>query len=107
MMMRLGKSLLAAAVTCGAMATAASAAITASWVPIGSGNGSSGPIYPAAALAADPALATMQTWDLMVTYDAGDWGSAGLRAQLPAGNTFYRSTNAGITEPEVVTANRA
>ena len=98
--------LVASAAIVGAIASAAPAAITASWVAIGSGNGSVGSAYPAAAITADPALSNMQTWDLMVTYDAGDWGSAGLRAQLPAGNTFYRSTNSGITKPEVIAANR-
>ncbi len=64
-----------------------------------------GSMYPGPALTADPALANMQTWDLRVTTD-GNWASAGMRAVLPAGNTFYRSTSTGITKPEIITANR-
>ncbi len=103
--MRFGKLCLAAVVAMGTIATSASAAITAFWQPIGSGNGSVGSMYPAAALTADPALANMQTWDLKVNTD-GNWSSAGMRAVLPVGNTFYRSTSTGITKPEIITANR-
>jgi hypothetical protein len=44
------------------------------------------PITPQA-VADDPALANMQSWDLKVT--CNDWRTAGLRAILPAGLTFY------------------
>ena len=63
-----------------ASAAQARAAITASWHPI---------TISAAAIADDPVLANMQSWDLRVTTD-GNWASAGLRLTLPAGNTFYK-----------------
>jgi hypothetical protein len=44
------------------------------------------PITPQA-IADDPALGTMQCWDLMAS-TTGDWSSAGLRATLPSGS-FY------------------
>ena len=44
-----------------------------------------------AAIAADPALANMQCWSVMVTNTDGHWASAGLRMTLPAGHTFYQT----------------
>ena len=64
------------------VATDASAALTAQWVR--------NTITPAA-LAAEPQLASMQSWSLRVTNTDGHWASAGLRAQLPAGNVFYNT----------------
>ena len=75
------------------VATDASAALTASWVQN---------TISAAAKAADPALNTMQSWSLRVTNTDGHWASAGLRAQLPAGNSFYQTPPArtgGDTHP--------
>lgn len=43
-----------------------------------------------AAIADDPALANMQSWSLMATNEQGVFASAGLRASLPPGRTFYR-----------------
>lgn len=85
--------------------SAASAGITAFWVPVASGDGSVGSMYPAAATKADPVLLGMQTWDLRATTD-GNWSEAGLRAVLPSG-TFYRRTSTGITKPEIITLDRA
>lgn len=79
--MRLGKAFLAAA-ACGVMASSASAALTAEWVK--------NTITPAA-ITADPALASMQSWSLRVTNTDGHWASAGLRVTLPAGNVFYQT----------------
>jgi hypothetical protein len=74
------------------LGTGARAAITAFWVPVASGDGSVGTTYPSRAFTApdgDPLLMGMQTWDLFVITD-GDWASAGLRATLPVGSSFYR-----------------
>jgi hypothetical protein len=60
----------------------ASAAITAFFVP--------NPISQAA-IAADPALANMQSWSLMATNTDGHWASAGVRLTLPAGNVYYQT----------------
>ena len=90
--MRLGNALLAAA-ACGVMASSASAALTATWVQN---------TISAAAKAADPALNTMQSWSLRTTNTDGHWASAGLRATLPAGNSFYQTPAArtgGDTHP--------
>ena len=86
--MRLGKLFLAAAAV-GSIASTASAAITASWTPV---------TISAAAIAQDPALATMQSWDLRVTTD-GDWASGGLEMTLPAGSSFYNHAFGGNTKP--------
>jgi hypothetical protein len=90
MMMRLGKLFIAMAIACGAMATSASAALSAFW--------QNNPIS-AAAISNDPLLASMQSWSLMVTHTDGDWASAGLRATLPAGRTFYQHSLGGNTKP--------
>ncbi len=90
-----------------ALCSPAHAAITAFWVPVASGDGSVGSVYPAAATTApagDPLLLSMQTWDLRVTTD-GNWSSAGLRATLPGGSFFYRrlsdgTTSNGLTKPD-------
>jgi hypothetical protein len=87
--MRVGK-LLSAAIAVGLFASAASAALTATWVQ--------NTISPAA-ITADATLANMQSWSLNVTYTDGDWASAGLRATLPAGNTFYNPALGGSTKP--------
>jgi hypothetical protein len=69
------------ALACAALpASNASAAMTAQWVR--------NTITPAA-IGADAQLANMQSWSLRVTNTDGHWASAGLRAQLPAGNVFY------------------
>src|SRR5688500_1068779 len=59
------------------------------------------PITPGA-IASDPALTNMQTWDLRVT-TTGDWASAGLRAQLPPGLLFYNAPQGGATRPSPTT----
>jgi hypothetical protein len=87
--MRVGK-LLSAAIAVGLFASAASAAITATWVQN---------TISAAAITNDPTLATMQSWSLNVTYTDGDWASAGLRATLPVGNVFYQNALGGNTKP--------
>ena len=56
-----------------ALAAQARAAITASWHLVQ---------ISAAAIANDPVLANMQSWDLRVTTD-GNWASAGLRLTRP------------------------
>jgi hypothetical protein len=81
MMMRLGTAILATA-ACGVMAGSASAALTATWVPV---------TISAAAKAADPTLNTMQSWSLRSTNTDGHWASAGMRATLPAGGVFYQT----------------
>ncbi len=81
--------LAASAAVLGLAATTASAAITVSWAPV---------TISAAAIAQDPALANMQTYDLVATTD-GDWASAGLRATLPAGQNFYNHAFGGNTKP--------
>jgi hypothetical protein len=65
------------------------AALTAFWQPVA---------ISAAAIAHDPALANMQSWNLMVTTD-GNWASAGVRLDLPAGNTFYKNALGAMTKP--------
>ena len=57
--------------TSGALARLADAAITVTFVPV---------TIDAAAIANDPVLAGMQTWDIRVTTD-GNWASAGLCAR--------------------------
>jgi hypothetical protein len=78
----------------------ADAAITAFWVPVASGDGSVGSMYPAAAITDDPALLGMQTWDLQVSLD-GNWTSAGMRATL-ANGTFYNHPQGGPVRPLIV-----
>jgi hypothetical protein len=75
------------------VATDASAALTATWVRN---------TITAAAVTAEPTLANMQSWSLRVTNTDGHWASAGLRAQLPAGNVFYNTVpgrGGGDTHP--------
>ena len=55
------------------------------------------PISPAA-IADDPQLADMVTFDLIVTTTA-DWNSAGLRVVMPAGAAFYNHPQGGQTAP--------
>jgi hypothetical protein len=50
------------------------------------------------AIADDPQLANMQSWDLMTT-TTGDWVFAGLRAQLPPGSYFYRHLSGSFKSP--------
>ena len=52
-----------------------------------------------AAIAEEPALANMQTWDLMVT-TTGNWASAGMTARLPTGFTYYKHALGGQTRPD-------
>jgi hypothetical protein len=85
---------------CLGICSRASAAITASWAPVASGDGSVGSMYPPAALAppgGDPLLLGMQTWDLRVTTD-GNWQFGGLRAALPNGE-FYNHPLGSHTRP--------
>jgi hypothetical protein len=49
-------------------------------------------VITAPAIAADPQLAAMQSWSLLVTHTSGYWASAGLRATLPTGQTFYNTS---------------
>jgi hypothetical protein len=70
-------------------ATVARAEITAFWQRA---------TIPPAALAEQPALADMQTWDLVVTTD-GNWASAGLRATMPVGQFFWQHPLGGLTGP--------
>jgi hypothetical protein len=69
--------------------TSARASITAFWQPV--------TITPAA-ISNDPALANMQSWDLMVT-TTGDWGDAFMWADLPAPYVYYKHANGGLTRP--------
>ena len=87
--------LAASAAVLGLAATSASAAITATWVPIAGQAG--GTPYPAAAFTNDPNLANQETWDLRVTTD-GNWASAGMRAVLSSGQ-FYNHALGGNTRP--------
>lgn len=87
-----------AALVAATLTSSSQAAITAFFVPIASGNGSIGSVYPAAALANDPQLQTMQTWDIIVTTD-GNWASAGFQAILPTGQFFYKHALGGSTKP--------
>jgi hypothetical protein len=48
------------------------------------------PITPQA-IAADPQLAGMQSWSLLVTNTDGPWDWAGMRATLPTGLPFYNT----------------
>jgi hypothetical protein len=66
------------------LAPVAEAQLTAFWQRV--------PITPAA-IAEDPTLAGMQSWDLKVTAN-GNWASAGLRAVLPDALTFYNHLSA-------------
>jgi hypothetical protein len=50
------------------------------------------------AIANDPALANMQSWDLLST-TTGNWQTAGLKAALPAGSFFYRHPLGGFKKP--------
>jgi hypothetical protein len=75
------------------LASTASAALSASFVRHE---------ISAAAIAADPALANMQSWSLRVTNTDGHWASAGVRMTLPAGNFFYQvpaTRGGGDTHP--------
>jgi hypothetical protein len=67
-------------------------AITAFWQPV--------PITPQA-IADDPQLATMQTWDLM-TMTTGDWAQAGLRGDFEPIQSaqWYHHPLAGNTRPD-------
>lgn len=58
------------------------------------------PITPQA-VSNDPTLANMQSWSVMITNTDGLWSSAGLRAVLPPGNSFYRNLNGGLFRPSV------
>jgi hypothetical protein len=72
---------------------AARAELTAFW-----GNN----VITAPAIAADAQLANMQSWSLIVTHPSGHWASAGLRASLPSGLTYYHTPPArggGNTHP--------
>src|SRR5262245_61821552 len=51
-----------------------------------------------AAIANDPVLANMVSFDLIVT-TTDDWLSAGLRVVLPGGSTFYNHPMGGQTAP--------
>src|SRR5687767_14394072 len=72
-----------------ALAGQARAAIFATWHPV---------TISAAAIADDPVLANMQSWDLRVTCD-GNWASAGVRATVPTGRTFYKHALGSNTKP--------
>lgn len=72
----------------GHAATASRAQITAFW--------QRNTITPQA-VADDPVLAGMQSWDLMVTA-GGSWSTGHLRAQLPSGQ-FYNHRFGGNTHP--------
>ena len=52
-----------------------------------------------AAIAEEPALANMQSWDLMVT-TTGNWASAGITARLPTGFTYYKHALGRQTRPD-------
>ena len=65
----------------GSTTSSASAALTAQFVQN---------TITQAAIAADPALANMQSWSLMATNTDGHWASAGVRLTLPAGYVFYQ-----------------
>lgn len=77
----------------------ASAALTAFFVPVASGNGTVGAPYSAAVLRDEPVLRNFQTWDLRVSYTDGDWASAGLRMTLPDGFFFYKHLFGGFIKP--------
>jgi hypothetical protein len=85
----MGKLCLAAAVACASLATAAQAAITSTWIR-------SDPTP--AAIAQDPALATMQSYLLRITHTNGDWSSAGVQVTLTGGN-YYNHALGGNTLP--------
>src|SRR5688572_30808450 len=89
MMMRLGKVFIASVAACSAVATSASAAITAFWQQN---------VITPAAIANAAILGTSQSWSLMVTTD-GDWASSGMRATLPAGSAFYNNSFGSNTRP--------
>jgi len=73
-----------------ASAPSARGQITAFWQRI--------PIH-AAAIADDPVLAGMQTWDLMVS-TSGNWVSAGMRATLPPNRFSYRHAIGEAVRPD-------
>ena len=52
----------------------------------------------AAAIAQDPALAGMESYDIGVLTD-GDWASAGMRMVMHAGQNFYNHAFGGNTKP--------
>jgi hypothetical protein len=52
-----------------------------------------------AAIAEEPALANMQSWDLFAT-TSGNWLSARMAARLPAGVTYYKHPLGGLTRPD-------
>ncbi len=66
------------------------------------------PLTPQA-IAADPALAGMQSWSLMMTNTAGFWSSTGVRMTLPVGHAFYHHPIGLNTRPSAaaVSANPA
>jgi hypothetical protein len=99
MMMRVGKFLVAV-LALSLMASSAFAAFTATWTQVAAGNGVGAPAYPVAASTNDPALLTMQTWDLNITYDSTTavWAQAGMEIGLSAG-TFYQNALGGATRP--------
>ena len=107
--MKSAPQLLAAAALSFWLTSPLAAAIATSWVSVASGDGSIGPVYPADALANDPALHSMWTVDLLVHYDTSDWALAGLRATLPSGSSFYKHPLGGNTRPPdpLITANPA
>ncbi len=72
-----------------AASTTASAGVHVTFVPV---------TISAAAISQDPALANMQSFDILVTTD-GDWGAAGMLANLPAGQNFYNHPFGGNTTP--------
>ena len=82
--------LVAAVLTALGLTSRAAAEITAFW--------QRATITPAA-ISEEPALANMQTWDLLAT-TTGNWQSAGLWAQLPASSTYYKHPLAALTRPD-------
>ena len=90
---------IAVALLSGGFCLDARAQITAFWQAV--------PITPQA-IADDPQLANMQSWDL-VTTTTGDWSVALMRAVLPQTLSFYRHPLAGLTRPDpaIVTSSPA
>jgi hypothetical protein len=82
--------LVAAVLTALGLTSRAAAQITAFW--------QRATITPAA-IAEVPALANMQSWDLLAT-TSGNWLSARMAARLPAGVTFYKHPLGGLTRPD-------
>ena len=87
--MRSHVSLLCVVAVLSSVPSTARASITAFWQQV--------TITPAA-ITNDPALANMQSWDLMVTA-SGNWASAGLRAELNPGFFFYKHPLGGLKRP--------